>query len=67
MGRLVHRCQSGTEVNMAGGCVAPYGADMDRFRRELGEFRPTSGSGECGPVASSSEQGRAALVVRPTR
>ncbi|HEY0539831.1 MAG TPA: hypothetical protein VGD53_15755 [Actinoallomurus sp.] len=38
-GRLVHGCQSGTEINMAGGCVAPYGANIDRFRQELGEFR----------------------------
>lgn len=38
-GRLVHGCQSGTEVNMAGGCVAPYGTNIDRFREELGEFR----------------------------
>jgi hypothetical protein len=38
-GRLVHGCQSGTEINMAGGAVAPYGTDMDRFRRELGTFR----------------------------
>jgi hypothetical protein len=40
-GRLVHGCQSGTEINMAGGAVAPYGADMDRFRLELGTFRHT--------------------------
>ena len=38
-GRLVHGCQSGTEINMAGGCVAPYGADIERFRRDLGQFR----------------------------
>jgi hypothetical protein len=40
-GRLVHGCQSGTEINMAGGCVAPYGADIERFRSELGRFRET--------------------------
>jgi hypothetical protein len=38
-GRLVHGCQSGTEINMAGGCVAPYGTDIDRFRSELGRCR----------------------------
>ncbi|WP_433144949.1 hypothetical protein ACQPZ8_01175 [Actinomadura nitritigenes] len=38
-GRLVHGCQSGTEQHMAGGCVAPYGADITEFRRELGAFR----------------------------
>jgi hypothetical protein len=38
-GRLVHGCQSGTEINMAGGCVAPYGTDIDRFRQELGRCR----------------------------
>lgn len=38
-GRLVHGCQSGTEVNMAGGCVVPFGADIGRFRDELGTFR----------------------------
>lgn len=38
-GRLVHGCQSGTEINMAGGCVVPFGADIGRFRRELGTFR----------------------------
>ncbi len=38
-GRLVHGCQSGVEINMAGGCVAPYGTDITRFRRELGECR----------------------------
>lgn len=36
-GRLVHGCQS--NANMAGGCVAPYGVDIDAFRRDLGEFR----------------------------
>ncbi|MER6808798.1 hypothetical protein ABT299_05925 [Spirillospora sp. NPDC000708] len=29
-GRLVHGCRSGVEVDMAGGCVAPFG--FDRFR-----------------------------------
>ncbi|GAA4232007.1 hypothetical protein GCM10022254_30780 [Actinomadura meridiana] len=38
-GRLVHGCQSGQEQHMAGGCVAPYGADIQRFRRELRAFR----------------------------
>jgi hypothetical protein len=38
-GRLVHGCQSGVEQHMAGGCVAPYGADINEFRRELGAFR----------------------------
>lgn len=36
-GRLVHGCQSGG--NMAGGCVAPYGADIARFREQLGTRR----------------------------
>jgi hypothetical protein len=38
-GRLVHGCQSGLEINMAGGCAAPYGANIARFRKELGRFR----------------------------
>jgi hypothetical protein len=38
-GRLVHGCQSGAEVNMAGGCVAPFGFDVSEFRRELAGFR----------------------------
>jgi hypothetical protein len=38
-GRLVHGCQSGQEVNMAGGCVVPFGTDIARFRDELGTFR----------------------------
>lgn len=39
-GRLVHGCQSNAGgPDMAGGCVAPYGADIDRFRRELLGFR----------------------------
>lgn len=38
-GRLVHGCQSGQEQHMAGGCVAPYGADITEFRRELAGFR----------------------------
>lgn len=38
-GRLVHGCQSGVEQHMAGGCVAPYGANIDRFRADLGTFR----------------------------
>ncbi|MFC5183199.1 hypothetical protein [Actinomadura harenae] len=38
-GRLIHGCQSGTEVNMAGGCVAPFGVDIAAFRRELNAFR----------------------------
>ncbi|GAA4235609.1 hypothetical protein GCM10022254_43210 [Actinomadura meridiana] len=38
-GRLVHGCQSGQEVNMAGGCVVPFGADIGRFRDELSAFR----------------------------
>jgi hypothetical protein len=36
-GRLVHGCQS--QVDMAGGCVAPFGVDIERFRRELAGFR----------------------------
>jgi hypothetical protein len=36
-GRLVHGCQS--RPNMSGGCVVPYGCDIDGFRRELGTFR----------------------------
>lgn len=36
-GRLVHGCQS--TANMAGGCVAPYGTDISRFREELATFR----------------------------
>jgi hypothetical protein len=36
-GRLVHGCQS--QANMAGGCVAPYGANISRFREELAMFR----------------------------
>ncbi|GIG62953.1 hypothetical protein Lfu02_73250 [Longispora fulva] len=36
-GRLVHGCQ-GTP-NMSGGCVVPFGADIDRFRKELSAMR----------------------------
>lgn len=36
-GRLVHGCQS--SPNMSGGCVVPFGADIDAFRAELGAFR----------------------------
>jgi hypothetical protein len=36
-GRLVHGCQSGG--NMSGGAVAPYGADIESFRSELGTMR----------------------------
>ncbi|GAA4908266.1 hypothetical protein [Streptomonospora salina] len=38
-GRLVHGCQSSVYKNMAGGAVVPFGADIDRFRTELGDFR----------------------------
>lgn len=38
-GRLVHGCQSGTQVNQTGGCVAPYGADIAGFRAALGPVR----------------------------
>jgi hypothetical protein len=36
-GRLVHGCQSGG--NMSGGAVAPYGANIEAFRAELGTMR----------------------------
>lgn len=38
-GRLVHGCQSGAD--MSGGCVVPYGADIDRFRADLAAFKQT--------------------------
>jgi len=37
-GRLVHGCQS--VPNQSGGAVAPYGADVEVFRRELAAMRP---------------------------
>jgi hypothetical protein len=36
-GRLVHGCQS--MYNMAGGCVVPYGANVNTFTTELGGFK----------------------------
>lgn len=36
-GRLVHGCQS--RPNMSGGCVVPYGCDIDSFYRNLGTMR----------------------------
>lgn len=36
-GRLVHGCQGAP--NMSGGCVVPFGADIDAFRRNLAEMR----------------------------
>lgn len=36
-GRLVHGCQSAPD--MTGGCVVPYGAGMETFRRELAAFK----------------------------
>ncbi|MDT3440977.1 hypothetical protein [Pseudofrankia sp. BMG5.37] len=36
-GRLVHACQS--SANMSGGAVLPYGADLERFRSDLGAFK----------------------------
>lgn len=36
-GRLVHGCQSGAD--MSGGCVVPYGADIDRFQTDLAAFK----------------------------
>jgi hypothetical protein len=36
-GRLVHGCQSAP--NQSGGAVVPYGASIDRFRRDLDAFR----------------------------
>ncbi len=37
-GRLVHGCQA--QVDMKGGCVLPYGADLNRFRQELDGLSP---------------------------
>lgn len=36
-GRLAHGCQS--RPNMSGGCVVPYGCDIDSFYRDLATFR----------------------------
>lgn len=36
-GRLVHGCQS--VPNQSGGACVPYGASIDRFRDDLGQFR----------------------------
>lgn len=36
-GRLVHGCQS--VPNQSGGACVPYGAPIDRFRDDLGQFR----------------------------
>lgn len=36
-GRLVHGCQGAP--NMSGGCVAPYGVDVETMRRELAQMR----------------------------
>ncbi|WP_344173179.1 hypothetical protein [Pilimelia columellifera] len=36
-GRLVHGCQG--SPNMSGGCVVPFGADIDAFRRNLAAMR----------------------------
>jgi hypothetical protein len=36
-GRLVHGCQS--RPNMSGGCVVPFGTDIDGFYRELAAMR----------------------------
>jgi hypothetical protein len=36
-GRLVHGCQA--SADMAGGCVLPYGTDLDAFRSELNGLR----------------------------
>ncbi|WP_051110482.1 hypothetical protein [Longispora albida] len=36
-GRLVHGCQGAP--NMSGGCVVPFGTDIDRFRKELSQMR----------------------------
>lgn len=38
-GRLVHGCQSSIYQDMAGGCVVPYGTDINRFRAQLATFR----------------------------
>jgi hypothetical protein len=35
-GKLVHGCQS--QADMRGGCVVPYGTDLEEFRRELSAF-----------------------------
>lgn len=36
-GRLVHGCHS--SPNMSGGCIVPFGADLDLFINDLREFR----------------------------
>jgi hypothetical protein len=36
-GRLVHGCQS--VPNQSGGAVVPYGASIERFRKDLEAFR----------------------------
>ena len=36
-GRLVHGCQS--VPNQSGGACVPYGASIDRFRHDLGQFQ----------------------------
>ncbi|WP_431948383.1 hypothetical protein [Micromonospora marina] len=36
-GRLVHACQGAP--NMSGGCVVPFGTDVETMRRELAGMR----------------------------
>jgi hypothetical protein len=38
-GRLIHGCQSSTEITMADGAVASPGADIYRFRADVAHFR----------------------------
>ncbi|MDS1270730.1 hypothetical protein RIF23_10505 [Lipingzhangella sp. LS1_29] len=38
-GRLVHGCQSSIYVNMAGGAILPFGADVARFQADLARFK----------------------------